>query len=116
MYVYTCMYHVCVDVSMYVYVLWCMYNICIYNVLCIIMYVCIYVRMCVCVYVCMYVCIYVCMYNVFIMKLPLMPYAICATKCYQTILLSAKLRRHGGPNQPAYKDKVLDFSSVCVRR
>jgi hypothetical protein len=43
------------------------------------------------------------------MKLALMHSTPCATKCYQTVLLPAKLCRHRNTNHPEYKDKDVLF-------
>jgi hypothetical protein len=49
-----------------------------------------------------------------VMKLPLAPYAFCATTCYQnSSVLPAKHRRHRDTNHSEYKDKI--FSSVSLR-
>ena len=61
MYVYICMYIVCMYVCMYIYV--CTLYVCtLYVCTYVYMYLCMYVYMYVCMYVYMYVCMYVCMY------------------------------------------------------
>jgi len=50
-----------------------------------------------------------------VMKLPLMPFACCATTLPNNSVLPAKIRTYRVTYYPKYKGKVTSFSRVSLR-